>query len=222
MASLLLAIVFAATASGVLNQFVKPGVVVIEIGILTRSSKHESPTSLRTRETQSTRTALCFLPGVDLIIQAHDWTGISSTADKEHQLLLTKDCPISSTADKEHQLLLTKDCPPPLQSQGGWVGKQEHSSKPAESTWGATSPTNNLSSTTLRQSNPKRASSKCIRRASLHEATRHSTRHVPRSRIPLPVPCRPSRARLPPLVRAVLGACVIYSTACGATVVVPL
>ena len=62
-------------------------------GILMRSSKHESPTSLRTRETQSTRTALCFLPGVDLIIQAHDWTGISSTADKEHQLLLTKDCP---------------------------------------------------------------------------------------------------------------------------------
>ena len=42
-------------------------------GILTRSSKHESPTSLRTRETQSTRTALCFLPGVDLLIQAHDW-----------------------------------------------------------------------------------------------------------------------------------------------------
>ena len=34
------------------------------------------------------------------------------------------------------------------------MGKQEHSSKPAESTWGATSPTNNLSSTTLRQSNP--------------------------------------------------------------------
>ena len=60
---------------------------------------------------------------------------------------------ISSTADKEHQLLLTKDCPP-LQSQGGWVGKQEHSSKPAESTCGATSPTNNHSSTTLRQRNP--------------------------------------------------------------------
>ena len=50
-------------------------------GILTRYSKHASTTSLRTRATQHTRSAL-FLPGAGLIVQALD--GISATADKDH------------------------------------------------------------------------------------------------------------------------------------------
>ena len=57
--------------------------------------------------------------------------------------------------------------------------------------------TNHIPSTTLRQHyQSERASLKCIRRASLHEAKKHTSRHAQRSRIPLPVPGRPPRSTL--------------------------